>query len=310
MEHRPLGTDGPDVSVLGLGTWPLGGAMGAVDEPTAIATIRAAIDSGITLIDTAQSYYNSEEVIGKALLDGYRERCFLATKVSLQYSRDDIIAAMENSLRMLQVDCVDLYQIHGWNPEYPIEASMETMLQLQEQGKTRFLGVSNFDADQMEIAAQTAPFVSNQPCYNMLDRTIEARDIPYCERAGIGILAHSALAKGLLSGRYRPGHQFAADDERSGETRTGPFVGPRFEGQKFADYLSTAEELRQIADDKGVTMVQLAVAWILRLPAVTCALVGAKHPDQVSDYLGAARVEFGHDELARIDAILAAAPDY
>ena len=284
--------------------------MGAVDEATAIATVRAAIDSGITLIDTAQSYYHSEEVIGKALQDGYRQRCFLATKVSLKYSREDIVAAMENSLRQLQVDCVDLYQIHSWNPEYPIDTSMETMLRLQEQGKTRFLGVSNFDAEQMRTAAGTAPFHSNQPCYNLLNRAIEEEDIPYCEREGIGILAHSALAKGLLSGRYRQGHQFPEDDERSGETRTGPFVGPRFSGSRFADYLGIAEKLRGIADEKGITMVQMAVAWLLRLPAVTCALVGAKHPDQVRDHLGAVGVGFSDDELDRIDRILSKAPAY
>ena len=137
MQHRRLGKNGEEISVLGLGTWPIGGAMGAIDEQAAIATIRTAIDSGITLIDTAQSYYNSEEIIGKALKDGYRDRCFLATKVSLKYSRNDILSAMENSLRMLQVDCVDLYQVHSRNPEYPIDITMETKQQLQQQGKTR-----------------------------------------------------------------------------------------------------------------------------------------------------------------------------
>lgn len=310
MQHRRLGKNGEEISVLGLGTWPIGGAMGAIDEQTAIATIRTAIDSGITLIDTAQSYYNSEEIIGKALKDGYRDRCFLATKVSLKYSRNDILSAMENSLRMLQVDCVDLYQVHSWNPEFPIDITMETMQQLQQQGKTRLLGVSNFNADQMQIASQTAPFVSNQPCYNMLDRTIEDQDIPYCIQEGIGILGHSALAKGLLSGRYRPGHQFAKDDERGGETRTGAFVGPRFQGQRFAEYVAVAEKLRCVAEEKGLSMVQLAVAWMLRVPAITCALVGAKHPDQVRDHLKAVGVEFNAEELTRIDAILAEAPAY
>ena len=312
MEHRQLGRDGDRVSVLGLGTWPLGGAMGAVDEATAIATVRAAIDSGITLIDTAQSYYHSEEVIGKALQDGYRQRCFLATKVSLKYSREDIAAAMENSLRQLKVDCVDLYQIHSWNPEYPIDISMETMLRLQEQGKTSVSSAfPTSTRNRCGSPRGTAPFHSNQPCYNLLNRAIEEEDIPYCEREGIGILAHSALAKGLLSGRYRPGHRFPEDDERSGETRTGPFVGPRFSGSRFEDYLGIAEKLRGIADEKGITMVQMAVAWLLRLPAVTCALVGAKHPDQVRDHLGAVGVEFSDEgELARIDRILSEAPAY
>ena len=152
MEYRQLGNNGPQVPVIGLGAWPIGGGMGNVEDDLAIATIRAAIDSGITLLDTAQAYRTSETTVGKALKDGYRERCFLATKVSGDYSRQGIIDAMDNSLRQLQVDFVDLYQIHGWSPEYPVQESMETMASLQEQGKTRYIGVSNYDAAQMRQA--------------------------------------------------------------------------------------------------------------------------------------------------------------
>ncbi len=143
MNHRQLGKDGADIPVLGLGAWPIGGGMGNMDDRDCIDTVRTAIDSGITLLDTAQAYRTSEATLGRALKDGYRERCFLATKVSRQYSRGDIENAIENSLRNLDVDYVDLYQIHSWNPQYPIEESMETMARLQEQGKTRFIGVSN-----------------------------------------------------------------------------------------------------------------------------------------------------------------------
>ena len=184
MNHRQLGKDGADIPVIGLGAWPIGGGMGNMDDRDCIDTVRTAIDSGITLLDTAQAYRTSEATLGRALKDGYRERCFLATKVSRQYSRGDIENAIENSLRNLDVDYVDLYQIHSWNPQYPIEESMETMARLQEQGKTRFIGVSNFNAAQMQQAYDIAPFHSNQPRYNMFDRNIEAEDSGFLQTNG------------------------------------------------------------------------------------------------------------------------------
>ena len=300
MQFRQLGKDGPRIPVIGLGAWPLGDGMGNLDEKAVVDTVRTAIDSGVTLIDTAQLYRSSEARLGNALRDGYRQRCFLATKVSGDYSRTGIITAMENSLTQLGVDCVDLYQIHGWDPKYPIDESMETMARLQEEGKTRYIGVSNFSAEQMQQAAETAPFHSSQPRYNMIDRQIEAEDIPYCERAGIGILAHSPLAKGLLSGRYKPDDTFSKDDER--------FERPRFMGETFARFLAVVDGCKEVADAKGITPVQLAIAWILRLPAITCVLVGAKNPGQVKDHLGAVGVEFSEEELQQIDAARATLP--
>lgn len=300
MDYRQLGKDGPEVPVLGLGAWPLGGGMGHVDEATAISTIHAAIDNGITLIDTAQAYRTSEATIGKALKGGYRDRCLLATKVSGDYSPEGIRSAMENSLRALDVDYVDLYQIHSWAPWYPLEGSMETMARLQAEGKTRYIGVSNFNAEQMAQALKTARFHSNQRRYNMFDRDIEAEDIPFCEQEGIGILAHSPLAKGLLTGKYTMGHKFSPNDERSGFER--------FQDETFAAYLAAADQLKELAAAKELTLVQLAIAWLLRQPAVTCVLVGAKSPSQVEDHLGAVGVTFGDDELERIDEILGAAP--
>jgi aryl-alcohol dehydrogenase-like predicted oxidoreductase len=301
MEYRQLGKEGPRVPVLGLGTWPLGGGMGLVDEQMAIATIHAAIDNGITLLDTAQGYRTSEATIGKALKGGYRERCFLATKVSGDYSPGAIRAAIENSLRSLDVEYVDLYQIHHWAPEYPIEESMEVMARLQQEGKTRIIGVSNLNAEQMAQALQVAPFYANQVRYNLFDRQIEAADVPFCEREGIGILVHSPLAKGLLTGKYAAGHRFAADDERSGFHR--------FQGKTFVRYLALARQLEEIALDKGVTLIQLAIAWALRLPAITCVLVGAKSPAQVDGHLGAVGVTFSDGELVRIEEALAEKPD-
>lgn len=301
MNYRQLGKDGADIPVLGLGAWPIGGGMGNMDDRDCIDTVRTAIDSGITLLDTAQAYRTSEATLGRALKDGYRERCFLATKVSRQYSRGDIESAIENSLRNLDVDYVDLYQIHSWSPQYPIEESMETMARMQEQGKTRFIGVSNFNAVQMQQAYDIAPFHSNQPRYNMFDRNIEAEDLDFCRQTGIGILAHSPLGKGLLTGKYAPGHVFSEDDERANS--------PRFQGDLFARYLAVADGLKSVAAEKNITMVQLAIAWLLCREEVTCVLVGAKNSDQVKEHVGAADVEFSDDELERIEKILQDTPN-
>ena len=298
MEYRQLGQDGPKVSVIGLGAWPLGGGMGGVDEKTAIDTIRAAIDSGVTLVDTAQAYRSSEATLGRALESGYRERCFLATKVSGDYSRNGIRSAMDNSLRALKVEHVDLYQIHSPDPRYAISESMAAMSELQAEGKTRYLGVSNYDANQMAEALETAHFNANQPRYNLFDREIEEEDIPFCKAHDIGILAHSPLAKGLLTGKYAPSHNFPEDDERS--------QMKRFQGDTFTHYLNKAKALEELAHNKRLSLTQLAIAWALRLPAVTCVLVGAKNPKQVEEHLGAVGVRFAADELNRVDDILMA----
>ena len=300
MQHRQLGRDGPMVSVVGFGAWPLSGTMGQVDLQTAVATVRAAIDHGITLLDTAQGYGVAEEMMGHALKDGYRERCFLATKVSHEYSREDIRSAIENSLRKLEVEYVDLYQVHSWKPQYPIEETMEVLVRLQEEGKIRFIGVSNFSVENMQQALRSARFHSNQPGYSMYHRKVEEEILPFCQQEGIGTLAHSPLGKGLLTGKYKPDHRFLEDDYRSQR--------PDFQGEVFARYLATSARLAEVARDKSISLVQLAIAWLLRLEAVTCVLVGAKNPQQVAEQAGAADVTFSQDELARIEEILADAP--
>jgi aryl-alcohol dehydrogenase-like predicted oxidoreductase len=302
MEHRQLGKEGPEIPVVGLGAFPLGGAMGRLDEQVAIDTVRAAIDSGITLIDTARGYQTSEETIGKALKGGYRDRCFLATKVSGDLSREGIVSSMESSLRALDVDHVDLYQIHHWAPEYPMEEIMEELARLQAEGKTRYIGVCNSDVQQMGQAMQVARFNSNQPRYNLFDRRIEAEDLPYCEREGIGVLTHSALAKGLLAGKYGADYRFPADDMRADSEK--------FQGEMLARFVAAADRLKEVAGDKGLSLVQLSIAWELRLPAITAVLVGAKSPAQVEGYAGGVGVTFDSDELDRIEEILAEAPDY
>ena len=297
MEMRKLGRFGDKVSVVGLGAWPIGGGMGRVDEKLAIETVHAAIDNGITLIDTAQGYKSSEETIGKSLAGGRRNRVFLATKASFDFSRGGIRAAIENSLRMLQTDHVDLYQIHSWNPRYPIEESMEEMLRLQREGKTRFIGISNFNVEQTAAAAAVGTVDSTQPVYNMFDREIEEGLLPHCEREGIGVLAHSIFAKGLLTGKYSPESRFADDDERSSMAR--------FSGRLFRNYLGRTERLKGVAAELGVSLVQLSIAWVLRTPAVTCALAGAKSPSQVAEQARGAEVSLSDELLRQIEAILA-----
>lgn len=296
METRLLGKQGDPVSVIGLGTWPIGGGMGPVDEELAVQTVHAAVDHGITLIDTAQAYRSSEGIIGKALAGGKRNRVFLATKASFDYSRKGIRSAIEESLEKLSTDHVDLYQIHGWNAAYPIEESMAEMARLKEEGKARFIGISNFTVEQTQAAARVVRVDSTQPAYNMFDREIERELIPHCAREGIGILAHSIFAKGLLTGKYRADHQFAADDERS--------TMARFTGRPFRDYLDKAARLKAVAAELEVTLVQLAIAWILRNPAVTCALAGAKSPNQVAEQVRGAEVRLDGSTLERIESIL------
>jgi aryl-alcohol dehydrogenase-like predicted oxidoreductase len=299
VEQRNLGAGGPPVTVIGFGAWPIGGGMGAIGKAEAIATVRSALEAGITMVDTAEAYRTSEAIIGEALRGGYRERCFLATKASSDYSPQGIRSALERSLRALQVDFVDLYQIHGWDSRFPIEASMEAMRELRDEGKTRYVGVSNFLPEHMEKALRVCPIQSNQVRYSLLFRGIEQGTVEYCERHGIGIVVHSPLAKGLLTGRYTRHSTFAADDERSGF--------PDFQGEAFARHLSTANRLEQVARSHGISMVQLAIAWTLRIPAISCTLVGARDPRQIGDQVGAAAVRLTPAELREIERILSAA---
>ena len=299
VEQRNLGAGGPPVTVIGFGAWPIGGGMGAVGNAEAVATVRSALEAGITMVDTAESYRTSESIIGEALRGGYRERCFLATKASSDYSRQGIRSALERSLRALRVDCVDLYQIHGWDPRFPIEASMEAMRELRDEGKTRYVGVSNFLPEHLETALRVCPVQSNQVRYSLLSRGIEQGTVQYCERHGIGVIVHSPLAKGLLTGHYTPHSTFAADDERSGF--------PDFQGEVFARHLATAGRLERIAHARGISLVQLAIAWTLRNPAISCTLVGARSSGQVVDHIGAAAVRLTPAELREIDEILSAA---
>ena len=184
------------MSSIGLGAFPIGGAMGHVESNAGIATVRAAIDAGMTLIDTAEGYGDSERLVGEALRDGYRDRCFLSTKVTHTYTPAAITAALENSLKALRTEIVDLYQVHHWRPQFPLDETMDTMERLREQGKVRFVGVSNFRAPQLQQAISFGPVQSDQLCYNMFQRSdSEDVDFPECTRQGVGVLVQSTLRR-------------------------------------------------------------------------------------------------------------------
>jgi aryl-alcohol dehydrogenase-like predicted oxidoreductase len=272
--------------------------MGAVTDRDAAASVKESLARGITFFDTAEVYGPSEERLGP-LLRPHRDRIFLATKVGgSNLSPAHVREAVETSLRRLQTDVLDLCQVHWFDGRQPLEDGLETMAALQAEGKIRYLGLSNFDVPQMERALKVAPIQSLQPRYNMFDREIEAAILPFCREQGIGILAHSPLAKGLLAGKYRPGHVFAPDDERS--------QFDRFQGERFAAYLAKADRLQAVGEARGLSLPQLAVAWTLRTEALSVCLVGAKNAQQARENAAAGDVILSEEELRQIDAILAA----
>ncbi len=295
METRPLGKDGPQVSVVCFGAWPISGSMGAVPEDQAIAAVQAAMDTGMTFIDTAEGYRASESIIGKAIR-GRRDQAFLATKLSgNDHSREHAERAIDNSLKALSTDYVDLYQIHNPKSQWPIEQTMENFLRLRDAGKIRYIGISNFSAEQTLEALKYGPIHSSQPVYNMFHRSLEDTVLPGCLDNGIGVIVFSPLGKGLLTGRYGPGHRFASNDERS-RMRD-------FQPGTFDRIIKVADSLKEWAEDHGRDIVQLAIAWTLAHPAVTSAIVGAKSPEQVYHNARAADWRLTESDLAELDEV-------
>jgi aryl-alcohol dehydrogenase-like predicted oxidoreductase len=286
------------VSAVGFGAWPIGGGMGEITEAQAVGTILHALERGVTFIDTAESYRTSQAIIGRALRDwaGGREGVFIATKVrGIDLSRAHIMEAAEESLRLLGIERIDLLQAHAWDAKHPVEESMRAFDDLVGAGKVHYVGVSNFDVPRMEAAWAVRRFQSLQPRYNLLDPDAEESILPYCLGRGIGVLAHSPLAKGLLTAKYRPGHAFPEDDERSRM--------PRFQGDSFARSVAAADRLGAWARERGRSLVELAIAWVLSHPAVTVCLCGAKSPEQVDEHVRASSWELTQaerEEVARL----------
>ncbi|MGP0060001.1 MAG: aldo/keto reductase [Beijerinckiaceae bacterium] len=283
MEFAGIAGTHLEVSRVGIGTWAVGGWMwGGTDETEAIAAIRAAFDHGINLIDTAPVYGfgRSEEIVGKALA-GMRDRAVVATKVGLEWrdgnvvrnaSRARILQEIEDSLRRLRTDRIDIYQVHWPDPRVPVEETATTLRSLFEQGKIGAIGVSNFSIEQIEEFRQFAPLHVLQPPYNLFERGIDVDILPYCRRNGIATFGYGALCRGLLSGRMRRDTLFQGDDLRRND--------PKFRQPRYAQYLAAVDELDRLAQDYGKRVIHLAVRWVLD-QGVTVALWGARHKEQL-----------------------------
>jgi aryl-alcohol dehydrogenase-like predicted oxidoreductase len=286
MEYVDIPRTGLKVSRVAIGTWAIGGWMwGGTDVAESIATIRAALDHGINVIDTAPAYGfgRSEEIVGKAIADGRpRSSVIIATKTGLEWqgdsvsrnaSRARIMREIEDSLRRLQTDYIDVYQVHWPDPLVMIEETAEAMYALYNQGKIRAIGVSNFSVDQIARFRSVAPLHVLQPPYNLFERGIEADLLPYTRDNKIATFGYGALCRGLLSGRMRTDTVFEGDDLRRSDPK---FVAPR-----FAQYLAAVQRLDQLAQERfGKRVIHLAVRWMLD-QGITTALWGARHPNQL-----------------------------
>jgi aryl-alcohol dehydrogenase-like predicted oxidoreductase len=311
MEYARIPGTSLEVSRVALGTWAIGGWMwGGTDEAESIATIRAAVEHGINLIDTAPAYGfgRSEEIVGKALAnENLRARVRIATKVGLEWergkvfrnaSRARILEEFEASSRRLQTDHVDIYQVHWPDPLVPIEEVAEAMRLLFEQGRIGAIGVSNFSVLQMERFRRVAPLHVLQPPYNLFEREIEAEILPYCRKNKIATFGYGALCRGLLSGRMRADTTFEGDDLRR--------TDPKFQQPRFAQYLAAVERLDQFARlPFGKRVIHLAVRWMLD-QGITSALWGARHPAQLQPVDEVAGWSLDAPAMAKIDRILAA----
>jgi len=310
MESIALGNSGISSSRIGLGTWAIGGWMwGGTDEAQAIATIRSALDRGISLIDTAPVYGfgTSESIVGKALsTPALRQQAVIATKAGLEWSsgkprRDSrperLRQELEDSLRRLRTDYIDLYQIHWPDPLVPIEDVAAELARMYGAGKIRAIGVSNFDPRQMEAFRAAAPLHTVQPPYNLFERGIDADVLPYAADSGLTVLAYGALCRGLLSGRISADTRFEGDDLRRADPK---FADARLRSR----YIAAVKALDRLARERyGRDVLSLAVRWVLdRGPTV--ALWGARRPDQLDAVAGALSWKLDAQTMHDIDAIL------
>jgi aryl-alcohol dehydrogenase-like predicted oxidoreductase len=315
MQHRTLGRTGVKVSPLCLGAMMFG-AWGERDHDESIRIIHRALDAGINFIDTADVYSagESEEIVGKALAGGRRDNVFLATKVHGSMGEDPnefgnsrrwIVTEVENSLRRLKTDWIDLYQIHRPEDDTDIDETLGALTDLVRAGKVRYIGSSTFPASQIVEAQWTAErrgrerFVSEQPPYSLLIRGVEADVLPTCRRHGIGVIPWSPLAGGWLSGKWRKG----ADDLTS---RRSAMLPRRYDLSIPANQrkLDAADALARLADEAGLTLIEVALAFVIRHPAVTSAIIGPRTMEHLESQLGAADLELSDDVLNRIDEIV------
>ena len=312
MQTKQLGNSDMRLTPIGVGAWAMGGAgwkfaWGAQDDNESIAAIHAALDAGINWIDTAAVYGlgHSEEVVGRALA-GRSKRPYVFTKCARRWDenrqiykslkRDSVRLELEASLRRLKLDVIDLYQIHWPEPDEDVEEGWTAMAELQREGKVRWIGVSNFSVEHLERARRIAPVTSLQPPYSLLSREVEEATLPYARQHGVGVLVYSPMKSGLLSGAMTKERVAAmpADDFRR---NTAPFQEP-----KLSRNLELAELLKQIGGRHGRTAGEVAIAWTLRNPAVTAAIVGMRSASQTAGVVGALEFRLSEEEAREIEA--------
>jgi aryl-alcohol dehydrogenase-like predicted oxidoreductase len=315
MDAREFGTTGVTVSPITLGSWPMSGdRYGAIDDSEAIKTIRVARSQGITSFDTAPGYGSghAEETLGVAL-EGLRDEAVVITKcgivprggnapVGRDSSRASILRELDDSLRRLRTDHLDVYLIHWPDADTPLSETMATMAELKQAGKTRLIGVSNFDVPLLEECLKSTRLDVLQVGYNLFDRRMEREVFPFCREHNIGVMAYGSLAYGLLSGGFTEDTTFDAADWRSGGVAFGqPILG----GDNFRHNVGLVNRLRdEIARPRGLTVAQLALAWVLRNPTVTTAMVGARVPAEIEENVVAATVSLSDQEAARIEELM------
>jgi aryl-alcohol dehydrogenase-like predicted oxidoreductase len=316
LQKARFGKTDMEITPVGFGAWAIGGggwaaAWGPQDDDEAVGAIRRAVELGINWVDTAAVYGlgHSEELVAQAL-KGFpaADRPYVFTKCSLVWDenreisnvlkRDSVKRECEESLRRLQVDVIDLYQIHWPRPDEQIEEGWAALAELKDEGKVRHIGVSNFDAGQMERADAIAPVETLQPPYNMLRRDIEAEILPYASENDIGVIVYSPMASGLLTGkmtRERVENMPADDWRRNNE---------QFNDPKLSQNLDLVERLREIGEHHEKSPAEIAIAWTLRHPAVSAAIVGGRRPDQVDGIVGAADFRLSESEVEEVEAAL------
>jgi aryl-alcohol dehydrogenase-like predicted oxidoreductase len=314
MEFRHLGRSGLIVSEIAYGNWITHGSQ--VEEDAARACVRAALDVGITTFDTADAYAGTraEEVLGRALQSQRREGLEIFTKVfwptgpgpnDRGLSRKHIMESINGSLRRLQLDYVDIYQAHRYDYSTPLEETMQAFADIVHSGKALYIGVSEWTASEIRAGWEMAQdlkiqLISNQPQYSMLWRVIEAEVIPTCEELGMGQVVFSPIAQGVLTGKYVPGQA-----PPPGSRATDDKSGAEFIARLMTDeVLGTVQQLKPLAEQAGLTMAQLAIAWVLQNPNVSAAIIGASRPEQVVDNAKAAGVKLSADLMKAIDEVV------
>jgi aryl-alcohol dehydrogenase-like predicted oxidoreductase len=320
METRKLGNSDLNITRVGFGAWAIGGGgwefgWGNQEDNDSIAAIQRALELGVDWIDTAAVYGtgHSEEVVAKAVKEWNGARPYIFTKCSMvwdeqrkvrfAYSADSIRRECEASLRRLQVSVIDLYQMH-WPPGdngAGLEEAWQTMATLQKEGKVRWIGVSNFNVEQLKRAEKITPVTSLQPPYSLIRRQIEAEILPYCQKRGIGVISYSPMASGLLTGAMTR-ERAAALPENDFRSRGAEFKEPR-----LSKNIELVERLRQVGQRLGRSPGEIAIAWVLRHPAITGVIVGARNAKQVEGVVGAADVTLSQQDIAEIEGAAAIA---